>query len=735
MKIMHVTKKYPNALGGDSVVVSNLENQQKLNGHKVVILTSNCDEIKNDNHIYKVGFKDTSAGLDNITIKRLASLIILFFKTFKVLKIERPDVIHTHSIEMAFIISFAARHYNVPILHTFHILTFYDENQSLIKRKTELFLLRKVRPAIITTPNKDDERKLKNAGMTQVVTLPNGVNLNFWQRKQLPRKNNEFTFVSVGRLEEQKGFEYIIKAAKILRNDKNLSSFKIIFVGEGSLKNNLIELASLLGVAEHIQFVGRKTQKQIRNIYAKADAMIIASLFESGPITLLEAWAMKVPVISTPVGILRNSQILEAILSVKTKDEKSLANRMESVIKNKAVTDNAIKFGSAQVLNYSWDNISSKLVSLYKDMLLRHTVQISAYYPPHIGGVELRVQELSERLAKEGNKVNVITSNKGSTDKVLKKSNLTVEYLPSIEIAHTPFMLSLPWKLVRINKHKTIFHVYVAQVFVPETVAIIAKLRRIPYVADFEMDVERSGIMGFLLPIHKRWVLGPVLRNAHKVIVLTDDYVDIATNKYGVQNNKIRVIPSATSFKRMGHPRKKPNSPIRILFVGRFAEQKNPILLLEAVKILAERSFPFELTMVGDGEIRKKIERYILENNLQDKVKLLGFIVGRQLEEQYENADIFVLSSKEESFGIVLIEAMSKGLPVIATDIPAVRNTIVTGKNGILIPQDPIFLADAVQTLNSDNKLYEMLSSNNITCSKEYQWDSIVSKVESAYEE
>ena len=79
MKIMHVLKKYPRALGGDAVVVANLQKQQEAAGHQTAIVTSNCDEIINGKHIYKCGLKDTPTGLDKITPKRLLSLISLFF--------------------------------------------------------------------------------------------------------------------------------------------------------------------------------------------------------------------------------------------------------------------------------------------------------------------------------------------------------------------------------------------------------------------------------------------------------------------------------------------------------------------------------------------------------------------------------------------------------------------------------------------------------------------------------
>ena len=86
MNVLHVVKKYPNAMGGDAVVVSNLAQRQLKNGHKVSILTSNCDEIKNEKHVYKFGFKVSVTGIDSLTVVRLLSLPFLFIKAFTVIR-------------------------------------------------------------------------------------------------------------------------------------------------------------------------------------------------------------------------------------------------------------------------------------------------------------------------------------------------------------------------------------------------------------------------------------------------------------------------------------------------------------------------------------------------------------------------------------------------------------------------------------------------------------------------
>ena len=222
MKILHISKKYPNVLGGDAVVVENLYRKQSNAGHEVLILTSNCNDTKVASNIYKFGFNSTSADLDVISIKRLASLVLLYFRAHKLISLNRPDIIHTHSVDMAYVVSSIARRYKIPIVHTFHILTFNDSNQSILRRKIELILLRCVRPKVITAPNEHDVSALVRAGMSQAVTVPNGIELDFWKR--YPKTKHEiYTYITVGRLELQKGLDFLIYASAILKQSSMIS--------------------------------------------------------------------------------------------------------------------------------------------------------------------------------------------------------------------------------------------------------------------------------------------------------------------------------------------------------------------------------------------------------------------------------------------------------------------------------------------------------------------------------
>lgn len=366
MKILHITKKYTNALGGDVVVVSNLERQQLTQGHEVVVLTSNCDEIIEDERHYKFGLRDKSAALDNISPRRLVSLGALFWKTFEVIRKERPDVMHTHSIDMAFIASFAARWFKVPIVHTFHILTFPDPRQDAFRRKSELLLMRGAQPRVITSPNETDVNHLKQAGVKDARLMTNGIDLAFWQKEK--GAHDVFTFITVARLESQKGIEYLIRAVAELK--KTEQPFKLVIVGEGSLEEELKALARELSVWEIVEFVGRKNPEDVRDLYALSDSVVIPSLWESGPLTSFEAWAMELPLVITKVGMFANEagDSRHAKL-VDVGDYKALAEAMEELLTNTKKRGDIITAGRESVQKYTWAAMANIAHDLYVEAL------------------------------------------------------------------------------------------------------------------------------------------------------------------------------------------------------------------------------------------------------------------------------------------------------------------------------------------------------------------------------
>lgn len=362
LSILHVCKKYPPALGGDTVVVSHLEREQKKNGHRVIIVTSRLKDLARRSGLYGIGLPETGAGLDAITPRRLLSLLILGVKMFAILRRERPNVIHTHSVDMAFFVSFAARWYHIPLVHTFHIVTFYDSRQSWLRRHSELWLARGAGAYRLTAPNSYDVAQLQAAGLRRTVLLPNGVDLDYWQ--VTPQKSPVFSFVAFGRLESQKGYEYLIKAAALL---KDHDPFTVTMIGEGTRLGALKKLAHTLDVTDIVTFVGRKSAAETRTLLASADAVVQPSLYETTPLTLLEAWAAGKPVITTPVGILRDTdRAFRAAHVVPLRDEYALMEAMHHLMNNAEERRLIAQNAKQEVKQYNWPTIARTTETIYQ---------------------------------------------------------------------------------------------------------------------------------------------------------------------------------------------------------------------------------------------------------------------------------------------------------------------------------------------------------------------------------
>ena len=135
-------------------------------------------------------------------------------------------------------------------------------------------------------------------------------------------------------------------------------------------------------------------------------------------------------------------------------------------------------------------------------------------------------------------------------------------------------------------------------------------------------------------------------------------------------------------------PKLENDSKFHFISVGRLCDNKHFDMLIDA---FAQCKFPDDtiLDIVGEGENRASLEKQIKDRNLQDKVILHGLKKSEEVAQMLASADCFVLSSRLETFGIVLIEAMAKGLPVVATHCGGPEE-FVTKESGMIVPNDDV---------------------------------------------
>ena len=371
------------------------------------------------------------------------------------------------------------------------------------------------------------------------------------------------------------------------------------------------------------------------------------------------------------------------------------------------------------------------------DSSTREIVHISARYPPALGGVENVAQALVRQQYKNGMQVRVLTSDQLDKNEMPDEQEVfPVARLKSFSVANTPILPSLPYRLFIMDR-ESIVHLHIAQAYVPEIVWLCARTRRIPYVAHFHSDVIPSGLAGFLLKPYKKILLRRVLRDASMVIVPTDDYRDLVCSKFGIRFDRVAVVPNGSDHRIVKAPKSlsKTGRESQLIFVGRLALQKNIPLLLRAIAAYQERyDSKIHLTIVGEGDMRPAIEAEIDQLGLGSTVSLPGAFHGAALESMYEVSDLLLLTSIFESFGLVLIEAMTKALPIVSVNIPAVRNVVTSGVNGLLVESAPEAVAEAIHALLADEELYAKISMNNLAKSHDYTWSATARQVSLIYD-
>ena len=364
MKILHLTKKYYPMIGGDAYTVNCLKKQQIRIGHTVYILTSNCDEIARDEKVFKFGLKDSSSNLDKITLQRLISLAFLFFWGFRKLRELKPDIIHSHSADMGFFISFAARFYRIPVVSTCHGISFDDKQYFFLKRLAEKFFLRYSGFKKIIVVDKNGLEILEKAGIKKGIYVPNGVDIHKFERKQEKKSDGMTRFLFVGRLEKQKGLEYLIHAAKFL---KGKNDFEIIIAGDGEEAENLKKTAIEFEVEYIVKFTGKLSEHALIEQYMRCDIFVLPSLWEGLPLTLLEAAAAGLPIIATEVGGIPSVFAHgENALLVKAQDSRELAGKMQKLMGDKELQKTLSTSARKLAEKYSWENSAKQLETVYK---------------------------------------------------------------------------------------------------------------------------------------------------------------------------------------------------------------------------------------------------------------------------------------------------------------------------------------------------------------------------------
>ena len=234
-------------------------------------------------------------------------------------------------------------------------------------------------------------------------------------------------------------------------------------------------------------------------------------------------------------------------------------------------------------------------------------------------------------------------------------------------------------------------------------------------------------------------ILRPFFRKLHGHIAVSSAARDFVGEYFPAD---YRVIPNGIDFPRF-NSRYSPldsgsDSRPTVLFVGRLEKRKGLRFLLRAWPLVLERHPEARLVVVGRGRPLEGYRRFAARQGWSpDDVTFAGYVASEDLPRYYQACDVFCApNTGQESFGIVLLEAMAAGAPIVASDIPGYRDVISHGEQGVLVErQNPAALADALCRLLASPELRAQMRRVGQTTARAYDWPRVAGQVLDYYRE
>ncbi len=375
---------------------------------------------------------------------------------------------------------------------------------------------------------------------------------------------------------------------------------------------------------------------------------------------------------------------------------------------------------------------------------------VSPGYKPYVGGTERIVEQLGIEYIKMPNidRVGVLTTFMDFNFFPPKEdlSLLPNEIMDGVEVYRVRFFprrlryfYSLPaglfsWKAKKVIEEfrPDIVHFLLTEWFVANAWIYLLSRKTSRHVFTIAFH-ELPRILRYVPLNYGNSFLG---RSVDIVHVYSSHLKTRVMAQFGIPEEKVRVLPLGRNIPIQGSVSDEDKGFLTMLAVGRLSVDKGQF---ELVRIFNEirASFNKNVKLVlagGDAGERESIEKYISENGLDECVQLKGFVSQEELQALYQDADIFVLLSRVESFGLVFAEAQSHGLPIVGYGIEAVQAIF---KEGAILaePFDAEEVAQSLLEIVNNDELRNKLSREAVVFSERFSWEKVAHELVDIYQE
>jgi len=357
---------------------------------------------------------------------------------------------------------------------------------------------------------------------------------------------------------------------------------------------------------------------------------------------------------------------------------------------------------------------------------------VSPYAYPRPGGANSYIRESYEELRRLGHEVRIITAPWGddppAQDVIQVGQAMAIPFNGSI--GRITLSLRLEWLVSRMLEREKFDIIHHHEPFVPFLSFQILDSAKCPNVATFH------AFGGFSFSYWSgRIVLDHYMSKIDERIAVS------SAARYFVSRyfpGDYRIIPNGVDVDFYANARPFPefrDGKVNILFVGRVENRKGAMYLLKAYATIKVRHPDTRLIIVGRGPQIGDLRRFVHSQRIGD-VFFAGRIDDTDKARFYKTADIFVApSTGQESFGIVLLEAMAAGCAVVASDIHGYKRVVQRNVSGLLVePKDPDAIAEALERLIADPELRRRLGDAGARRAPEYDWTHVTAELVRVYE-
>jgi len=374
---------------------------------------------------------------------------------------------------------------------------------------------------------------------------------------------------------------------------------------------------------------------------------------------------------------------------------------------------------------------------------------ISDVYFPRVNGVSTSIQTFRRELRELGHRVTLVVPDYGTeTDDEEDVIRIPSRYL-FVDPEDRMMKSGRIMKLAGLLQDEEIDLIHIQTPFVAHHTGVkLSKLLNVPRVESYHTFFEEY-LFHYIPYLPKSWMRGAArlfsrwqCNNVDSIVVPSTAMLDVLRD-YGVRSNA-EIIPTGIElddFKGGDGDRFRIQNDIAmnrpaLLFVGRVAFEKNISFLLRMVQNLKKKIPNILFMIAGEGPALEQLQSEASELGLESNVKYIGYLDrDGELQDCYAAANAFVFASRTETQGLVLLEAMALGVPVVSTAVMGTRDILEPRQGALVAEEDVEHFSSQVMLLLSDQKLQQSLKVQARTYAKSWSAPYLASKMLDFYEE